>query len=122
MYSGKLVMAQLLDHLPMHTFRRCVAKYPSKYSVLKFSHFDQFACMAFAQLPIVEACAISKSASVPHNSKLYHLGIRGRVSRSTLADANETRDAHIYEDFALALIKIARKLYAGDSFAVDLNL
>jgi len=121
MYSGKLVMAQLFDHLPMHTFRRCVAKYPSKYPVLKFSHFDQFACMAFAQLTYRESLRDIEICLRAHNSKLYHLGIRGRVSRSTLADANETRDAHIYEDFALALIKIARKLYAGDSFAVDID-
>ena len=121
MYSGKLVMAQLFDHLPMHTFRCCVAKYPSKYPVLKFSHFDQFACMAFAQLTYRESLRDIEICLRAHNSKLYHLGIRGRVSRSTLADANETRDAHVYEDFALALIKIARKLYAGDSFAVDID-
>lgn len=114
-------MAQLFDHLPMHTFRRCVAKYPNKYPVLKFSHFDQFACMAFAQLTYRESLRDIEICLRAHNSKLYHLGIRGRVSRSTLADANETRDAHIYEDFALALIKIARKLYAGDSFAVDID-
>ena len=79
MYSGKLVMTQLFDHLPMHIFRRCIAKYPSKYPVLKFSHFEQFACMAFAQLTHRESLHDIEICLRAH--KLYHLGIRGRISR-----------------------------------------
>ncbi|HUX89912.1 MAG TPA: DUF4372 domain-containing protein [Gallionellaceae bacterium] len=94
----------------MHTFRRCVAKHPSKYLVLKFSHFDQFSCMAFAQLIYRESLRDIEICLRAYNSKLYHLGIYERVSRSTLADTNKTGDVHIYENFALALIKFARKL------------
>ena len=121
MHSGKLVFAQLMEHLPLHTFRRCVAKYPSHYPTLTFSHLDQFLCMAFAQLTFRESLRDIETCLRAHSSKLYHLGIRGGVARSTLADANETRDWRIYQDFAINLIRIARKLYANDSFAVELD-
>jgi DDE family transposase/uncharacterized protein DUF4372 len=121
MHSGKLVFAQLMEHLPLHTFRRCVAKYPSRYPTLTFSHLDQFLCMAFAQLTFRESLRDIETCLRAHSSKLYHLGIRGGVARSTLADANETRDWRIYQDFAMNLIRIARKLYANDSFAVELD-
>jgi hypothetical protein len=121
MHSGKLVFAQLMEHLPLHTFRRCVAKYPSRYPTLTFSHLDQFLCMAFAQLTFRESLRDIETCLRAHSSKLYHLGIRGGVARSTLADANETRDWRIYQDFAMSLIRIARKLYAHDSFAVELD-
>jgi hypothetical protein len=121
MHSGKLVFAQLMEHLPLHTFRRCVAKYPSRYPTLRFSHLDQFLCMAFAQLTFRESLRDIETCLRAHSSKLYHLGIRGGVARSTLADANETRDWRIYQDFAMNLIRIARKLYADDSFAVELD-
>jgi hypothetical protein len=121
MHSGKLVFAQLMEHLPLHTFRRCVAKYPSRYPTLKFSHLDQFLCMAFAQLTFRESLRDIETCLRAQSSKLYHLGIRGGVARSTLADANETRDWRIYQDFAMNLIRIARKLYADDSFAVELD-
>jgi len=121
MHSGKLVFAQLMEHLPLHAFRRCVAKYPSRYPTLTFSHLDQFLCMAFAQLTFRESLRDIETCLRAHSSKLYHLGIRGGVARSTLADANETRDWRIYQDFAMSLIRIARKLYANDSFAVDLD-
>ena len=120
MYSGKLVFAQLMDHLPLHTFRRCVAKYPSRYPMLTFSHLDQFLCMAFAQLTFRESLRDIETCLRAHSTKLYHLGIRGGIARSTLADANETRDWRIYQDFALSLIQTARKLYAQDSFGVEL--
>jgi hypothetical protein len=121
MYSGKLVFAQLMDHLPLHTFRRCVAKYPGRYPALTFSHLDQFLCMAFAQLTYRESLRDIETCLRAHSAKLYHLGIRGGVARSTLADANEKRDWRIYQDFALSLIQTARKLYAQDGFGVELT-
>ena len=121
MHAGKLVFSQLMGQLPLHTFRQCIAKYPNRYPTLKFSHLDQFLCLAFAQLTYRESLRDIEICLRAHQAKLYHLGIRGRVSRSTLTDANEQRDWRIYADFAMHLIKIARKLYAHDSFAVDLE-
>ena len=96
MHAGKLVFAQLMEHLPLHTFRQCVAKYPSRYPTLKFSHLDQFLCMAFAQLTYRESLRDIETCLRAHQAKLYHLGIRGNIAKSTLADANEKRDWHIY--------------------------
>jgi hypothetical protein len=121
MYSGKLVFAQLMEHLPLHTFRRCVQRYPSKYPTKTFSHLDQFLCMAFAQLTYRESLRDIETCLRAHQAKLYHLGIRGNIAKSTLADANEQRDCRIYADFAISLIQIARKIYASDSFAVELE-
>lgn len=121
MHHGKLVFAQLMEHLPLHTFRRCVAKYPSRYPTLKFSHLDQFLCMAFAQLTFRESLRDIETCLRAYGSKLYHLGIRGGIARSTLADANERRDWRIYQDFAMSLIQVARKLYAEESFGVELS-
>lgn len=121
MYSGKLVFAQLMDRLPLQTFWRCVKRYPGKYPTLTFSHLDQFLCMAFAQLTYRESLRDIETCLRAHASKLYHLGIRGGIAKSTLADANETRDWRIYRDFALSLIQAARKLYAGDDFGLELK-
>jgi len=121
MYSGQLVFAQLMEHLPLHTFRRCVQRYPSRYPTKTFSHLDQFLCLAFAQLTFRESLRDIETCLRAHQAKLYHLGIRGHVAKSTLADANEQRDWRIYADFAASLIQIARKLYASDSFAVELE-
>ena len=121
MHSGKLVFAQLMAHLPLHTFRQCVAYYPSRYPTLKFSHLDQFLCLAFAQLTYRESLRDIETCLRAHQAKLYHLGIRGNIAKSTLADANESRDWRIYQDFALSLIQTARTLYASDSFAVELE-
>jgi hypothetical protein len=121
MHAGKLVFAQLMEHLPLHTFRRCVVKYPGKYPTLSFSHLDQYLCMVFAQLTFRESLRDIETCLRAHSTKLYHLGIRGGVARSTLADANEKRDWRIYRDFALALIQIARELYAKDGFGVELE-
>ncbi|MHB1591051.1 MAG: IS4 family transposase [Sulfuricella sp.] len=121
MHTGKLVFAQLMDHLPLHTFWRCVAKYPGRYPTLTFSHLDQFLCMAFAQLTYRESLRDIETCLRAHSAKLYHLGIRGGIAKSTLADANENRDWHIYQDFALSLIQTARKLYAEDSFGLELT-
>ncbi|MFM9154113.1 MAG: IS4 family transposase [Methylocystis sp.] len=120
MYVGKLVFAQLMDFLPLHTFRRCVARYPSNYPTKTFSHLDQYLCMAFAQLTFRESLRDIEVCLRAHESKCYHLGIRGHVARSNLADANEKRDWCIYRDFANALIREARRLYAEDSFGLDL--
>jgi hypothetical protein len=119
--SANLFSRNLMDFLPLHTFRRCVARYPSNYPTKTFSHLDQYLCMAFAQLTFRESLRDIEVCLRAHESKLYHLGIRGHVARSNLADANEKRDWQIYRDFANALIVEARRLYAGDPFAVDLE-
>jgi hypothetical protein len=121
MFSGQLVFAQLMEHLPLHTFRRYVRRYPSKYPTKTFSHLDQFLCMVFAQLTYRESLRDIETCLRAHQAKLYHLGIRGSIARSTLADANESRDWRIYADFAMSLIQTARKLYARDQFAVELE-
>ncbi|MBK8275980.1 MAG: IS4 family transposase [Nitrospira sp.] len=121
MYSGKLVFAPLMGHLPLHTLRRCVARYPGRYPTLTFSHLDQFLAMAFAQLTFRESLRDIETCLRAHSSKLYHLGIRGRIARSPLADANEKRDWRIYRDLALSLIQIGRRLYAGEDFGVELK-
>lgn len=118
---GKLVFAQLMDFLPLHTFRRCVARYPSSYPTKTFSHLDQFLCMAFAQLTFRESLRDIEVCLRAQGTKLYHLGIRGHVARSNLSDANEKRDWRIYRDLANALIVEARRLYANDAFGVDLE-
>jgi hypothetical protein len=110
-----------MDHLPLHTFRRCVQRYPSKYPTKTFSHLDQFLCMAFAQLTYRESLRDIETCLRAHQAKLYHLGIRGSIARSTMSDANESRDCRIFADFAMSLIQTARKLYASDSFAVELD-
>lgn len=121
MFTGKLVFAQLMDFLPLHTFRRCVARYPSSYPTKTFSHLDQFLCMAFAQLTFRESLRDIEVCLRAHSTKLYHLGLRGHIARSNLSDANERRDWQIYRDFANALIVEARRLYVGDAFGVDLD-
>ena len=121
MFVGKLVFAQLMDFLPLHIFRRCVARYPSSYPTKTFSHLDQYLSMAFAQLTFRESLRDIEVCLRAQESKLYHLGIRGHVARSNLGDANEKRDWRIYRDFANALIVEARRLYAGDAFGVDLE-
>ena len=102
MHSGKLVFAQLMAYLPLHTFRQCVAKYPSHYPTLTFSHLDQFLCLAFAQLTYRESLRDIETCLRAHHAKLYHLGIRGNIAKSTLADVNESRNWRIYQDFALS--------------------
>ena len=121
MYSGKLVFSQLMDFLPMHKFRSCVNKYKGNYRIRSFSCLDQFLCMAFAQLSYRDSLRDIESCLRAMQNKLYHIGIRGPVSRSTLAYANENRDWRIYADFAQCLIYIARDLYANDDFGVELN-
>jgi hypothetical protein len=121
MNSGKLVFAQITQHLPLTTFRRCVARYAGEHKVKSFSCLDQYLCMAFAQLTYRESLRDIEACLRAQADKLYHMGIRSRVSRSTLADANEVRDWRIYAEFAQSLIGIARRLYAQESFGVDLK-
>jgi hypothetical protein len=119
MHEGKLVFAQVMEFAPWHTFRRLVAKYRGDFNVRTFSCLDQFLCMAFAQLTYRESLRDVEACLRAQPSKLYHLGIRGSVSRSALADANEGRDWRIYCEFAQALIRIARRLYAQEPLGLD---
>ena len=121
MYAGKMIFSQIMDFLPMHDFRKCVKRYHGDYKTQKFSCLDQFLCIAFAQLTYRESLRDIETCLRAVSSKLYHLGFRGSIARSTLADANENRDWRIYADFAQILIGRARKLYATDSFGVDLD-
>ena len=121
MYEGKLVFAQLMDHLPMHTFRRTVARFGGDRWIKSFSCQDQFRAMAFAQLTYRESLRDIEICLSAQAGKLYHMGLREPVRRSTLADANETRDWRIYADFAQRLIAQARKLYAGEDLGLDLK-
>jgi hypothetical protein len=119
-HTGRLVFAQLMDFLPLSDFRRCVARYQGEYKVRGFSCLDQFLCLAFAQLTYRESLRDIETCLRAMQPKLYHMGIRGRVARSTLAGANETRDWRIAADFAQVLIGIAKPLYATEPFGVDL--
>ncbi len=121
MNFGKLVFAQLTQHLPLTTFRRCVARYGGEHKVKSFSCLDQYLCMAFAQLTYRESLRDIEACLRAQAGKLYHMGIKSRVSRSTLADANEARDWRIHAEFAQSLIGIARRLYAEEPFGVDLK-
>ncbi len=121
MYKGKTVFSQVIDFIPIDTFRRRVKKYKGDHKVKNFSCFDQFLCMAFAQLTFRESLRDIEACLRSLKNKLYHLGIRGKVSRSTLADANNTRDWRIYADFAQVLIHQARDLYSNDDFGVELD-
>jgi hypothetical protein len=120
MNSGKSIFAQLMDFLPSKAFRRCVKRYQGDYKLKTFSCWDQFLCMAFAQLTYRESLRDIEACLRAQQSKLYHLGIRGQVSRNTLAHANSVRDWRIYADLAQVLITRARVLYADDSFGVEL--
>ena len=121
MHTGKLVFAQLMEHLPLTTFRRCVARYGGHHKVKRFSCLDQYLSMAFAQLTYRESLRDIEACLRAQSSKLYHLGIRSTVARNTLANANATRDWRIYCDFAQSLIAMARRLYANEPFGVDLK-
>lgn len=121
MHAGKLVFAQVMEFAPWHTFRRLVAKYKGNFNVRTFSCLDQFLCMAFAQLTYRESLRDLEACLRAQPAKLYHLGLHGNVSRSALADANESRDWRIYCEFAQALIRLARPLYAEEPLGVDLS-
>ena len=121
MNVGKTVFAQILEHPPRYEFNKFVYKYKGNHRVRKFPCYDQFLCLAFAQLTYRESLRDIETCLNSHYEKLYHIGFRGQVSRSTLADANEVRDYRIYQDFAYYLISIARNLYKNEELAVDID-
>ena len=121
MYAGNFIFSQVMAHLPLHTFRRCVQRYRGHHKVKSFSCLDQFLCLAFAQLTYRESLRDIETCLRAQHHKLYHLGFRGTVSRNTLAHANQTRDWRIYADFAQALIHTARQLYLDEDFGLALK-
>ena len=121
MLTGKLVFSQIIDHLPLYTFRKCVNRYQGNYKVKSFSCLDQYLCMAFAQMTFRESLRDIEVCLRAQKSKLYHMGIRGGVSRNTLANANKIRDWRIYADFAQSLIQTARQLYIDEEFNFQLE-
>ncbi len=116
-----MVFSQLMEFVPHGEFQTCVARYKADLHVRRFSCWDQWLCMAFAQLTHRESLRDVESCLRAVSCKLYHLGIRGEVSRSTLSDANERRDWRVYADLAQVLIAIARALYADEPFGVELD-
>jgi hypothetical protein len=121
MNSGKTVFSQIMDYLPMYEFRKCIDRYQGNHQIKSFSCLDQYLCMAFAQLTYRESLRDIEACLRSRKEKLYHLGIRGRVSRSTLAEANEKRDWRMYADFCQILISQARSLYADEDFGIELK-
>ncbi len=121
MHTGKLIFNQLLRPLHHNVFRRIVARYDGDYRIRAFSCWDQFICLAFGQLTFRESLRDLELGLRSRPEHLYHLGLRGRVCRSTLAEANEQRDWRIYADVAAVLIRHARRLYVGESFGVELG-
>ena len=121
MHAGQIIFSQIMDFVPLYAFRKCVQRYSGNYKVRSFSCWSQFLCMAFAQLTYRESLRDIESCLISMQKKLYHMGLRGKISRSTLADANESRDWRIYADFAQVLIHTARGLYRDDEFGVDLD-
>ena len=121
MHTGKLVFSQIIDYLPLYTFRKCVNRYQGHYKVKSFSCLDQYLCMAFAQMTFRESLRDIEVCLRAQKSKLYHMGIRGGISRNTLANANKTRNWRIYADFAQSLIQTARRLYINEEFNFELE-
>ena len=121
MHTGRFLFSELIAHLPHKEFQKCVTRYDNGSHWRKFSYWDQYLAMAFAQLTYRESLRDIEACLRSVTSKLYHLGFRGKVARTTLADANESRDWRIFADFAQVLIGIARPLYANDPIGVDLD-
>ena len=121
MNQGQTIFSQIIDFLPKKKFRQCVNRYSGNHRIRSFTCYNQFLCMAFAQLAYRESLRDIECCLRAMREKLYHMGIRGKVSRSTLADANEIRDWRIYSDFAQVLIHEARRLYVDDDFGLELK-
>jgi hypothetical protein len=121
MNPGRTVFSQLIAFLPDREFRRCVERYQGDIRLRGFSCWDQYLAMAFAQLTYRESLGDIEACLRSMQGKLYHLGFRGKVARSTLADANESHDWRIFADFAQLLIRVARPLHASDPMGVDLD-
>jgi hypothetical protein len=121
MNTGQTVFAQVMEFIPTYQFQLCVDRYQGNRYVKDFSCWDQFLCLAFAQLTYRTSLRDIEACLRAQQPKLYHMGFRGRVSRATLADATETRDWRIYADFAQELIRVARNLYGDESFGMELS-
>jgi hypothetical protein len=121
MYAGKTLFAQIRDFLPWSTFHRIVARYGGDHRIRTYRCAEQFRILALAQMTYRESLRDIEACLSAQASKLYHMGINGAISRSTLADANESRDWRIYADFAPRFITQARELYVGEDFGVDLS-
>jgi transposase len=121
MNSGQTIFSQLMEFLPSYEFHQCVERYDGNYKVKSYSCWDQFLSMAFAQLTYRESLRDIQACLRAAQNKLYHMGFRGKISRNTLANANQVRDWRIYADFAQVLISIARPLYAKDNFGLELE-
>jgi hypothetical protein len=121
MHVGRTVFAQVMEHFPSYEFQKCVARYDGDFGKRSFSCLDQFLCLGFAQLTYRESLRDIEACLRSVQGKLYHMGFRGRISRSTLADANESIDWRIYADFAQVLIATARPMYAEESLGFDLD-
>jgi hypothetical protein len=121
MNVGRTVFAQLMAHAPTYEFKKCVGRYGGDCRLRGFSCWDQFLCLSFAQLTYRESLRDIQACLRSVQGKLYHMGFRGRVSRSTLSDANEVHDWRIYADFAQVLITIARPMYSNESLGFDLD-
>ena len=121
MYMGKLIITQALEFLPQHTLRRCIKRYDGDKNVKSFNCQDQYRSMVFAQLTYRESLRDIEACLRAQSNKLYHMGIRSKVARSTLAEANEKRDWRMYADFSQSLIQIARQLYADEDLGLELN-
>jgi Domain of unknown function (DUF4372)/Transposase DDE domain len=121
MHVGRTVFAQVMEHFPAYEFQKCVTRYGGDFGKRSFSCLDQFLCLGFAQLTYRESLRDIEACLRSVQGKLYHMGFRGRISRSTLADANESVDWRIYADFAQVLIATARPMYAAESLGFDLD-
>jgi transposase len=121
MHEGRFIFSQLMEFLPTYEFNKCVRRYHGNHRIRTFSCYDQFLCMAFGQLTYRDSLRDVVTCLDVLKTKLFHVGIRGNVSRTTLADANENRDWCIYADFAQVLIAQARMLYADEDFGIELD-
>jgi len=121
MNTGKILFAQVMDFICRYEFQKCVNQYHGNHKIKSFSCWDQFLCMAFAQLTYRESLRDIETCLRVMTSKLYHMGFRGRIARNTLANANTVRDWRIYADFAQILIQEAKGLYAGEDFGLELD-
>jgi hypothetical protein len=121
MNLGRTVFTQVMAHLPTYEFRKCVSRYGGDYRDHGFSCWDHFLCLSFAQLTYRESLRDIEACLRSVQAKLYHMGFRGKVSRSTLSDASEEHDWRIYADFAQVLIATARPMYSHESLGFDLD-
>ncbi len=121
MHTGSLIFSQLMNHLPMHVFHDCVARHQGNRYIKSFPCSSQFYCMVFAQLTHRESLRNIEVCLRAQGNKVYHMGIRGSVSRATLAHANQKRDWRIYAEFGQELIRIARQLYADEDLGLELS-